>query len=275
MPLHAIGADAQKGDRAIHEALQRRGVRLSATEDAVMAAAWRAGRITTALRTRAEQRRQRAEFARAIWAGLRYPLVLFLLIVVASFATAAVVGHYWFAIGVLGGAVACGALAVVVRRGLLTGGDRWARLPIVGRMAANLGELPYLETLHSLYAAGVPLVQAHAAAVAAVPIQVLRRRLLIADRELQGGRNLTEALAHALALHAETRTLLATGEHAGQLEDALLRALTRRRETSAREVGQAAKRLGHAAYAVATLVVVAIVFSFYANYAGMLRQLRR
>ncbi len=268
LPLHALGADAKAGERVVHDALQKRGVKLSATEDAVLLAAWRAGRVGIALRSRGAERRHRAEFARTIWAGIRYPLLLFALVLLASFATASIVGHYWFAIAVVVLFVTLAVLLVLARRGLRAGDDRWARVPILGRIANDLGELPYLETLHSLYAAGVPLNQAHAAAVAAVPMQSLQRRLQVADRILQDGRSLTEALTQAVALNSETRTLIATGEQAGQLEDALQRALKRRREVAARDVATTSRRIGTAAYALAVIFVIAIVVSFYRTLYG-------
>ena len=141
---------------------------------------------------------------------------------------------------------------------------------MLGRIASALGELPYLETLHALYAAGVPLAQAHTAAVAAVPLVSLQRRLQVADRVLQSGRSLTESLAQALALHTETRSLLATGEHAGQLEDALQRSLVRRRDVAARDIATNARRLGSAAYLLAVIFVIAIVFTFYLKLYGNL-----
>ena len=266
LPLHHLGGDAKAGDRVLHDILKDRGVVLSPTEDAVLLAGWRAGRASAALRSRGVGRRNRAEFLRTIWTGVRYPLLLFSLVFVASFATGRIIGHYWFAVAVAALAAAVATFVVLARRGLRSGSDRWTRVPILGRIASGLAELPYLETLHALYGAGVPLAQAHAAAVAAVPLPSLQRRLQVADRVLQGGRSLTESLAQALALNTETRSLLATGEHAGQLEDALQRSLVRRREVSAREIGTTARTLGHAAYLLAIVFVVSILFTFYLSF---------
>lgn len=272
LPLQAQGARPGSDERVVHHMLRDRGVQLSATEDTVLLAAWRAGRIGSALRSRADERRRRAEFTRVLWTGLRYPILLFAMVIVASFATAGVVGHYGFAIGVGLGLAGALALFFVVRRGLRTGDDRWARIPILGRIGTGMAELPYLETLHALYSAGVPLNQAHATAVAAVPMASVQRRLQIADRSLQGGTSLTESLATSLALHTETRMLLATGEQAGQLEDALVRALKRRRDAAASEVADTARRVGIVAYGVAVIVVVAIVVNFYSSYFALMRR---
>ncbi|HZN39159.1 MAG TPA: type II secretion system F family protein [Planctomycetota bacterium] len=270
LPLHNLGGDAKAGDRVLHDILKHRGVVLTSTEDAVLLAGWRAGRAGAALRSRSVGRRNRAEFMRTLWAGVRYPLLLFGLVFLASFTTGWVIGHYWFAVAVGALAATVGTLIVLARRGLRSGSERWTRVPMLGRIANGLAELPYLETLHALYGAGVPLAQAHPAAVAAVPLASLQRRLQVADRVLQGGRSLTESLAEALALHAETRSLLATGEHAGQLEDALKRSLVRRREVAARDIGTTARTLGNAAYALAVVFVVSIVFTFYFKLYGKL-----
>src|SRR5262249_35278207 len=113
-------------------------------------------------------------------------------------------------------------------------GSPWLmQMPLIGPWAQSLAELPYLEALRGLHSAGVPLLAAHPQAIAACRVASVRERLLQADRVLQQGRPLGEALMAADALHAETRHLLTTGERAGALEDALLRALNRRRSVAA------------------------------------------
>ena len=92
------------------------------------------------------------------------------------------------------------------------------------------------------------------------------KRLRVADSVLQGGRSLTESLAQALALQPETRSLLATGEQAGQLEDALRRALARRRDVVSRSIAAVARRAGILAYAIAALAVAAIFLTFWTSY---------
>lgn len=270
MPLPALGGDAAAGDRALHAALRARGVRLSPTEDAVLAAAWRSGRAGEALRRCAAARERRAGFAHRLWEGLRYPLLLFGMLLVASAAGTAVVGPQ-FLIGLLA-AIAVLAIAALWLRGQVRRGARWlARAPVAGRLLPALGELPYLETLHALYASGVPLARAHAEAVGTVRVAMVRERLDIADRILQTGRPLREALEQALALHPETRALLAGGEQAGQLEDALLRAFTRRSEVAARDVQHFARRAGQCAYFAAVVLCAVLILRFYSGYFGLLR----
>ena len=161
--------------------------------------------------------------------------------------------------------------AIVVRRGVLTGGDRWLQLPWLGKLFAGLAELPYLETLHALYASGIPIVEAHATATGGVGVASLRIRLRQAERTLREGGSLSEGLAASGALLAETRELLALGERSGQLEDALARTLKRRREVTARQVKTTAKIGGQAAYFAAAGVAVYFILTFYLDYFAKLR----
>ena len=266
LPLQSLGGKPGQDERAVHELLRARGVQLSSTEDAVLLASWRAGRIGDGLRARAAERQRRVEFRRTIWRGLAYPIVLFTMILVAGFVSGPIVGHYWIPLGVLAALAVLGLFAFAARRGLRAGDERWTRLPLLGPIVTDLAELPYLETLHAMYGAGVPLLQAHKNAVAAIPVTSIQKRLRVADSVLQGGRSLTESLAQALALQPETRSLLATGEQAGQLEDALRRALARRRDVVSRSIAAVARRAGILAYAIAALAVAAIFLTFWTSY---------
>lgn len=273
LPLTALGGDATAGERVVHDILRQRRVRLTPTEDIVLLHAWRAGTAAKALRTRAEQRRQRAEFLRALWSGMRYPLLLLGMVLLLAMVSTTVMGSS-FLVTVL----AILALLVVgiwlVRRGIGQGADWVDRLPWLGAMLREAGELPYLEALHALYGAGVPLLAAHEAAVASVSLVALRVRLATADRVLREGKPLAEALGAAAALHAETRQLLATAEPAGQLEDALGRALQRRRDVVARTTATAARRLGTVMYAAAAIAVAVFVVKFYSGYFAQLSRFR-
>jgi general secretion pathway protein F len=162
-------------------------------------------------------------------------------------------------------AIVTGLLVWAVRR-VRQGDERWTRLPVLGPIVLGLGELPYLETLHSLYGAGIPLAKAHPVAIGAVTVAAVKQRLAIADRVLQAGDRLAAALQQAAALHPETRALLATGEASGQLEDALRRALGRRREVVRRALDSASLWAGRIAYLAAVALVVYLVASFYSQY---------
>ena len=273
LPIAALGGDAAAGDRVVHGILRQRHVRLTPTEDTVLVHAWRAGTAAAALRTRAEQRRQRAEFVRTVWSGLRYPLLLLGMVLLLATISTATMGPRFLQV-VLAVVTALAGGVWLVRRGVRNG-DAWVdRLPWLGAMVRDAGELPYLETRHALYGAGVPLVAAHEAAVASVAVVSLRVRLAVADRVLREGRPLAEALLTAGALHPETRQLLTTAEPAGQLEDALRRALQRRRDVVARTTATSARRLGVVMYAAAAAAVAIFLVNFYSGYFAQFRRYR-
>jgi len=71
-----------------------------------------------------------------------------------------------------------------------------------------------------------------------------------------------------VSLHPDTRRLLATGEQSGQLEDALLRALTHRREVSARAVTTTLKRGTTIVYGIAMALAVAVILTFWFRLYG-------
>ncbi len=270
LPLEAMGGDPQAGERALHGILSRRSVRLDRTEDLVLLHSWRAGKAPASLRARALARRQRVEFARLLWSGLRYPLLLAGMLLLASITTMAFVGP-GVLIGLLTVYLLIAALLLWLRSAARSGSAVVGNLPVLGPLVLGVAELPYLETLGALYGAGVPLNEAHRAAVGTVPPGQVQARLQIADRILQGGQPLREALAQALALHTETRSLLSTGEHAGQLEEALGRALVRRRDVTGRGIAAVSRLAGQIAYVLAIVGVVVIVYRFYSSYFAMMK----
>lgn len=269
LPLAMLGGDPDQGDEVLSTLATRRGVKLSRTERLALEAGWRSGRAAAALRARAEQRQRRAEFHRQVIVGLRYPVLLFVMLLLASLATMAFIGP-WMAITLTTAYSLVGLLTWWLFANLRRGDGRLERLPLVGGLLADVRELPYLETLHALYAAGVPIVEAHRSAVDAVQMQDLRRHLQIAQTMLEKGEPLRDSLHQSASLDLETRGLLATGEQAGQLEDALQRALRRRQDVAGRKLGNAARRLGQVAYAVAAVGVLVIAVRFYSSYFSML-----
>lgn len=264
LPLASLGADPAAGDEALATALRQRRVKLTDHERLVLQHGWQAGRASQALRGRALERRRRAEFARTIWSGLRYPLLLVLMMLMAGAISALTMGS-GLLVGVLTVIGVLVVLFLLLRRGIRSGAGWVQRLPWIGPLTDNLGELPYLETLHALYGAGVDLRQANATAVRTVDTRSVRDRLAIADGLLQQGQPLAQGLAVALALQPETRTLLTTGEQAGQLEDALARALQRRRDVTGRQLADLARRLGSIAFALVAIGVAWFVISFYSG----------
>lgn len=270
LPVTSLGATAADGERAVHAILRTRGITLRAAEDACLAAAVRAGRVPAALRERATQRRARAEVWRRIAAGLAYPALLLVLAIAISLLLAPFYG------ALLPIALACVILAGLgtafwCRRGFLYGGDAWLGMPVLGPIAHAFGEIDYLETLHGAYASGIPLLEAHTQATGTVAITGVRLRLRRAEQSLRTGSLLAESLAAAAALHPETAQLLTTGEHAGSLEEAVGRALVRRREVTTRAVTRLAKVLTGTVYGLALAVGAYMVLSFWLQYFARLR----
>jgi general secretion pathway protein F len=142
---------------------------------------------------------------------------------------------------------------------------------VIGPIRRGIDEVHYLETLLGLYASGVRLAEANHDAVEATPPGDVRAQLRIAASHVAAGGPLGEALAHSASLHPETRSILASGEVSGQLEDALRRAHRRRQDVVAHDIGNLARRAGHVAYAIAIVLVMAVAFQFYGNYFAALR----
>ncbi len=274
LPLETLGADPTKGDQTLAALCADRGVALRGTEGLALEAGWRSGNASGTLRKRAASRRRRHEFVRAVQAAAAYPALLFVLLLLASVATMSFVGPT-IAI-TLGLTYAAGCFGVVVLARKLGRGDASLEsYPAVGPVVRELRELPYLEAMHALYGAGVPVVDAHRTATATVHMQGLRAQLGVAQRLLEEGRSLREALETSASLSPESRTLLATGEQAGELEDALQRAVTRRAEMARRRLETAARTLGAVAYAIAAVGVALLAVTFYLNYYGPLLDMLR
>jgi len=269
LPLKAIGGNPDLGDHVLLDLAVQRGITLKPAEKTVLEAGWKSGNGAQALRARASDRRRQAEFHEEIWAGLRYPALLLGMLPLAAAATYQLIGP-GFAIGLAIAYAVLAAAVLVLARKIGRGDPALARYPVIGSLLADVRELPYLEALHALYGAGVPIVEAHGSAIRTVQMRGLRERLGMTQQHLTEGMQLREALERTGALSPETRSLLATGEQAGQLEDALQRALTRRREVAAGKLGQAARRTGQIAYTVAVVGVVILIFKFYGAYFGML-----
>lgn len=273
LPASTFDGDPGEGDDMVARALDRAGARLSPGEAVALRAAWKAGRAPAGLRHLAARRHQRAEFGRALRSQLLYPVTLAALAFVVSLVAARVGSPRlpW----IVGGAIAVLALASSwVVRMAKAGSERALTLPLVGPLVADLGELAYLETLHACYASGIPLLAANKEAVAACPVVAVRQKLYLADQLAQQGRSVSESLGQVRALHAETLTLIALGEKSGTLEDALQRAITRRRDTAQRRASALAKVAGATVYALGVVVAVATVLSFWSGYAEALRSVR-
>ncbi len=269
-----LGGDPQEGDEALASILVARKVALAPPERILLQAAWRAGQGPLALRRLAQQRSERADLGKNLRRSLLYPCTVATLSLAVSTLVAGIVG-WWlpFLIAALLGA-AVGAFVWLARRAA-EGAAPWTRIPVLGPLAQDLAQIPYLETLHGLYAAGVPLLAAHPIAVAASGAVGCRQALAPVDALLQQGRPLHEAMALGpSAIHPETLTLVSAGEKIGNLEEALLRAARRRRDQASQGMRRLGTVLGGASYALGIAVALLTILAFYSSYARLLGGLR-
>ncbi|MEM7202147.1 MAG: type II secretion system F family protein [Planctomycetota bacterium] len=255
-------AGAEEGLTA---ALRARGAPLEGAEWAMLRAAEKAGRLPEALLARARGRRQRAQVTRTLLAAVRYPIGVLvfglLLVLVIGGGTALVTAATLILV-----AVPLGWWAL--RRALQSPSFTGWGIPGLRGVLRDAAEIPYLESLQGLYAAGVPLRDAHEEAARTVPIGAARYRLLAAAAPLDQGATLTEALTTARGLGDETLRLLRAAELAGDLEGALGRSLQRRRDTLERRVGRAARVIGVVVYAAVALWVAWFALDFYSGLYG-------
>lgn len=268
IPPDQLGAPPDPQEDWAVLALQARRVALTPAERLMLEAAQSSGNLPRTLRQRAEARRLRAELVRRCLAGLRYPLVLLLMALLVSFLMAMAMRTVLPAIVVVAALLALAALTVAGARSVRQPRGFVMKIPGFADLLRDLGELPYLQTLHGLYAAGVPLRDAHGKAAATSPVALVRERLQKADPILQGGAPLAEALQRTAALHPESQSLVTTGERSGDLEDALLRAATRRGDVLRRRAEQAVRAVSVTVYVLAAGVAIFLVFSFYSRYLG-------
>ncbi len=274
IPPTALGAPADAQEDWPVQVLGARSVRLAPAEKLMLEAAGRSGHLGRTLRQRAAARQFRAEIVRGCIAGLRYPLVLLLVALLVAALMGVTQRSATPVVVVVLALAALVLLAFAGSRSLRNPQGVVHRIPGLRELLADLGELPYLQTLHGLYSAGVPLRDAHAEAAAVSPVARVREKLLAADPILQGGVPLTQALLQAGALHPESQSLLTTGEQAGDLEDALERAARRRADVLRRRADRGVRGLSVAVYVLAMAVVVYLIFRFYSSYLGGLSSWR-
>ena len=264
-----LGADTDQGERVLQDLLSRRGVQLTAIEEQVLAAGWRAGRPGPALRSLARQRRQSADLLRTLRQRMAYPLAVTAMAIVAAAISGLAIGNTSVLITTLAVAALLALALALGCRGIANNHPLLLRIPIIGSWLRDRAELPYLQVLHGLYATGVTLREAHAAACASYPLADGQRALRQADQLLQAGQPLAAVWAQAPVLSGETVQLLTSGEQAGELEQALARALERRSARAQAQASQLIGMLGTAVYVAAAGLAIFVIFSFYASYLAL------
>lgn len=261
---HAAGIDANVGDGLV-EAMRRSGFGLAAHELELLAACERAGRLPAALRRMAAIQVRRRDRQRRLVGRLAYPslilgfgVVLALAIVPAGRVTGIVT--LTLTIGLLLGIVGVAWRVRAAQRDPAIDPARW---PLVGAIARDAAESPYLAAMHALHGSGVPLDEAHRLATKTVPYAAARARLIVAAEALRRGLPLAESLATCASLSPESLEILARAEPLGALEDAFTRAATRRDDTLDRRLDTAVRVLGSVAFAAAAILVLVIALDFY------------
>lgn len=256
------------------EGLVAKGLQLAPHELLMLETAEQAGNLSKVLRILASQRTLRAERHREIRRRLAYPVFLLCFAgLVGCISSWALSQGPWLIITAT--AIVLGALgvAVLVVRQTIQDPDR-GLIPPIRRLVLDLGELPYLQSMHGLYGAGVKVHEAHALALKTSPVASVRQRLEESGRALARGSTLSEALHLCTALHPETRQMLASAEAAGDLEHALDRAVKRRQNAtdlnSRRLMTIGLVAIQVFVYGFAGYVVLNFWLSYYAGI-GMLR----
>lgn len=266
-----LGPTAGRPGEPIVDGL-RRDLTLADWEWAALQAGQSAGSLPRVMRRLATARLERGALKRQVIGALAYPaFVLCLCTFVALVAMR--VAHpprawMWLSVSLLAAVLLAIAWLVRRLRDPLWDGDR---LPWIGRLSRGAGEIPYLVALHALYGAGVGLRTAHPQAAPAAAVPWIRARLFAATRALEAGEGLADALSRQTALTSESLALVRDGEATGQLEDALSRAITRRREEYSVGTRRSARVAGILAYVYAAGSVLWIAAEFYGGLYGRIR----
>lgn len=260
--------DRLPGDTAgggLAASLARAGIATAAYEVRSIEAGEAVGRGPEVLRRLAASRHELAGVAKKLVDGLAYPSTVF---VSALAVTALLMGlglplpHGWLlTVGIVASAAALAIGWLVWRlRDPTRAPDR---IPVIGPLVRVAGELPYLTALSILYGAGVPLRAAHRDAVTTARGAWLRKHLDAVTPALERGEGFATSLAAHGALTPETLRLVTDGERTGGLEDALRRAIERRRLELSASLGRIARIVGVLAYMAAAGSVLWIAVSFY------------
>ena len=245
--------------------IRRSGIATAAYEVRSIEAGEAVGRGPEVLRRLAVGRHELAGVAKKLIDGLAYPCTVF---TVALAVSALLMGlglplprGWLLTVGIVASAVALAIGWLVWRlRDPTRAPDR---IPLLGPLVRIAGELPYLTALSILDGAGVPLRAAHRDALATARGAWLRAHLDAVTPALERGDGFATSLAAHGALTPETLRLVTEGERTGGLEDALRRAIERRRQELSASLTRLAGIVGVLAYVAAAGSVLWIALSFY------------
>ena len=251
---------------SISEGLVAKGLELAPHEFVMSTTAEMSGTLPRVLRNIARRREQRAARNRELRNRLAYPILLLSLGLLVTVFTAAIGDRGWFPPVLVVAFVLTTGYAVLhwVQRAMRAPNSSGP--PLFRNWLMDFGELPYLESMHGLYGAGIKLIEAHELATRTSPIARVRTQLEAAGIHVAGGAPYVEALQRADALNIETRQLLAAAEPAGDLEGAFERALQRRQNSSERESRRLIRIGTTLALCLVYGFVIWVIFDFYLAY---------
>ena len=251
---------------SISEGLVAKGLALAPHELVMIKTAEMSGNLPQVLRNIARRRHQRATRRRELRNRLAYPTLLLCVGLLVSFFAAAIGGGGWLPFVLVVAAVFAVAYAVFLWVRSAMRNPNTSGPPLFRSWLMDLGELPYLESMHGLYGAGINLMEAHDLATRTSPVARVRSQLDDAGTHLADGSPFAEALQQAGSLHIETRQLLAAAEPAGDLEGGLERASQRRQDSFDRNSRRLVKIGGTLIVCLVYGFVIWVIFDFYLGY---------
>lgn len=256
------------------EGLCAKGLQLAPHEILMLETAEKAGSIPKVLLILANQRAKRATQTREIRRRLAYPVFLLCFASLVGILSSVALGQGFTALGIVIAIILGAATAVTLLVRQTIRNPNQGLLPAIRTLVLALGELPYLQSMHGLYGAGVTIHQAHSLALTTSPITSVRHQLIQAEDAMKKGSTLSEALHQCTALHVETRQMIASAEVAGELEQALGRAVERRQTA----IDLRTQTLLTASVVAAQILVYGftayVILSFWLNYYSGLGALR-
>ena len=146
-------------------------------------------------------------------------------------------------------------------------------IPVVGSFVRALDLSRFLYALSSLYAAGLPIVEAFRLSADTAGNAIVRERLHAVEPALRKGLSLGEALKDCRILPPVVYDMFVTGEVSGRLDETLERAagyLQQEVETTTQRVVAVMPTV---VYLMVAVYVAIIVISFWSGYFGQINSL--
>lgn len=156
---------------------------------------------------------------KSIYAGLNVnlPLLTQILISIGNF-----ISHYFFEIllAIIVGGYAIFAFARTEKGQLYFDGLKLTS-PIIGSLFQKLSIARFSSTLSTLYASGVPIIQAFGVVAGSIGNRVLERAVLSALNNIREGQSIVEPLRNSGVFTSLAISMISAGEESGTLEKML------------------------------------------------------